>query len=346
MATINIQEFREREEQGLITGRPHPTHDLIIWNYTPKCQFERAWDDVTMQSRGLITRSDGTVVARAFSKFFNLEEHTGPIPAEPFKVTEKMDGSLGILYFIDGKPHIATRGSFTSEQAERANIILERYHDLPILTHYTYLFEIIFSENRIVVDYGETEDLILLAAIHTETGKEIDIHDPSYASMWTCPIVKHYDGITDYTTLKQLEEPNKEGFVIRFESGLRLKVKFEDYKRLHHILTRCTARTIWEAMSNNISLDAMVESVPDEFFAWFKETRDDFTAQFSLIEGECRIVLHQIKHLPTRKEQAAIITRTRYPGVVFSMLDNKNYETAIWKLLYPAASKPFRKDEE
>lgn len=346
MAEIEVQKFREYEAQGLITGRPHPTHDLIIWNYTQKCQFEQAWDEVTMQARGLITRPDGTIVARPFKKFFNYEQHTEPLPLEPFKVTEKCDGSLGILYFIDGKPYIATRGSFTSEQALRANSILERYHDLPILTHYTYLFEIIFPENRIVVDYGETEDLILLAAIHTETGKEIDIHDPSYASMWTCPIVKRYDGITDIAALRELEEANKEGFVIRFESGLRLKVKFEDYKRLHRILTQCTARTIWEAMSNNISLDAIIENVPDEFFSWFKETRDNFNTQFYLIEGECQAILSRVKHLPTRKEQAALITQTRYPGVVFSMLDNKNYEAAIWKLLYPAASKPFRKDEE
>jgi hypothetical protein len=63
-------------------------------------------------------------------------------------------------------------------------------------------------------------------------------------------------------------------------------------------------------------------------------------------EGQCRDVVGQVKHLPIRKEQAAMITRTAYPGVVFSMLDHKNYQDIIWKLLYPEASRPFKMDEE
>src|SRR5690349_876931 len=100
MASIDLGAYRARETQGLITCRPHPTHDLLIWNYTTKCQYERAWDEITMQARGMITSSDGTIVSRCMKKFFNLEEHQGSLPLEPFTVTTKMDGSLGLLYFI------------------------------------------------------------------------------------------------------------------------------------------------------------------------------------------------------------------------------------------------------
>jgi RNA ligase len=97
-------------------------------------------------------------------------------------VYDKLDGSLGILYFYDDKPYIATRGSFTSEQAERANKIFQKkYSHLHFNKEHTYLFEIIYPENRIVVDYGAKEDLILLAVLDTETGKDLELPD------WKCP---------------------------------------------------------------------------------------------------------------------------------------------------------------
>src|SRR5713101_5956415 len=155
MATIDIDQFRERETQGLITCSSHPTADLLIWNYTPRCQYEHIWDEVTMQARGLITASDGTIKARSFEKFFNIEEYQGPIPLahlRPFTITEKMDGSLGIMYFADNKPQIATRGSFTSEQAIKANDILcTKYGGITGLLKscFTYLFEVLYPQNRI-----------------------------------------------------------------------------------------------------------------------------------------------------------------------------------------------------
>jgi len=349
VSRIDIEQFREHEKQGLITCRSHPTADLVIWNYTPKCQFERAWNEVTMQARGLITTPDGAVKARCFRKFFNIEESQYTIPLEPFKVTAKEDGSFGICYFLDGKPYIATRGSFTSEQAKQGTKILyDKYSRfIPFListSYYTYLFEIIYPSNRIVVDYGDKEDLILLAIIDTETGEEYDIHNPTWVDMRPFPVVKHYDGIKDINELKKLEEPNKEGFVIRFESGLRLKCKFEEYVRLHKLLTQCTARTIWELLRNNQSFNDLLEKVPDEFYKWVQTTRDTLQAQFNNIEIFAKEIYAQVKDLPTRKEQAAIIIKHAYSAVVFSMLDGKSYADIIWKQLKPQAEKPFKED--
>jgi hypothetical protein len=83
---IDLDRFREHERQGLLTCRPHPTGQLLIWNYAPRCQFENIWDEVTMQARGLITTpdTDSTIVARPFINFFKLEQHQGNLPLEPF----------------------------------------------------------------------------------------------------------------------------------------------------------------------------------------------------------------------------------------------------------------------
>lgn len=345
-AYINITAFRERAAQGLITCRSHPTAALLIWNYTPKCQYEQAWDEVTMQARGLITTPTGEIVARPFKKFLNLDQYQGDLPLEPFTVTAKMDGSLGVLFFLDGKPQIATRGSFTSAQAQRANELLARYSNFSFSNEYTYLFEIIYPANRIVVDYGETEDLVLLAVIHTETGQEYDVDDPRWAGTWPMPVVRRYDGIVDLAQLRQLEEENAEGFVIRFQSGLRLKLKFAEYVRLHRLLTQVNARVIWEHLRTGQPLEALLENVPDEFYAWVRQTREQLEQQFAELELRCWEVWRQAKDLATRKEQALYIKQAQYPGIVFAMLDEKPYRDLIWKILRPIAERPFREESE
>ena len=136
--------------------------------------------------------------------------------------TTKMDGSLGILYWLNDRPFIATRGSFTSEQSQHATEVLySRYqHAFDKLDRGAHdLFEIIYPQNRIVVDYGSMDDLVLLTVIDNETGNE-RIEDIGF------PIVKKFDGINDLQELKALEENNKEGFVVRFKDGFRVKMKF------------------------------------------------------------------------------------------------------------------------
>ncbi len=344
---VDIEVLQQLVKDGYLTARPHPTADLLIWNYTPKTQYERYWTPETLRCRGLITHTDGTVVARAFEKFFNYEEITEPLPLEPFTVTEKMDGSLGILFTLDGKPQIATRGSFTSEQAIRANRILqERYSDFHFQPDCTYLFEIVYPENRIIVNYGTKEDLVLLAVIVTETGAELDIHSDALKDTWPFPLVKRFDGISDIAELRKVEQENAEGFVIRFESGLRVKMKFAEYVRLHHIITHVNARIIWDLLRTGQPLEPLLERVPDEFYTWVKRTRENLLQQFMIIETYAKAVVERVKHLPTRKEQAMIVTKEKYPGIVFAMLDKKNYQEMIWKLLYPEAARPFVVDEE
>src|SRR4051812_9866524 len=83
--------------EGYVRRGDHPTLPLSIYNYTAKSQFDEEWNDVTEQCRGLIVNHAGEVVARPFRKFFNLSQlRDDQIPQEPFRVYEKLDGSLGV----------------------------------------------------------------------------------------------------------------------------------------------------------------------------------------------------------------------------------------------------------
>ena len=219
--TTNFGKIEDLEiliAEGFINRQKHPQLDLFIYNYTAQTQYQSAWNSWTLNCRGLILNAKYEIVARPFQKFFNLEECDNlgiEIQAEVFKVYEKMDGSLGILYWENDKPAIATRGSFGSDQAIYATKnILPKYQDFisDLDKNYTYLFEIIYPQNRIVLDYGSQEKLVLLGAIETKNGDEKTIENINWPDK-----VKVYHEINDINELYKHEENNQEGFVVQFE---------------------------------------------------------------------------------------------------------------------------------
>lgn len=354
---INLDSFNKLAEDKYLSVQKHKQADLLIWNYTQKCTFDRMWTPETLMARGLITDLEGNIKARPFPKFFNYEEHTGEdsklpeLPIEPFTVTDKLDGSLGILYQMpNGEARIATRGSFVSDQAIMGTKILHEKlsKELGFVAFdytWTWLFEIIYPENRIVVDYGNTKDLFLLACINTETGEEtpISIIDTPFKK------VKQFDGITDISQLRSDKRDNAEGFVVHFKSGLRVKLKYEEYVRLHRLVTGVNAKTTWELLRRNEPFDELLERVPDEFYDWVKNTRDKLKNEYEVIEQAiCSEIYNRVKDLPTRKEQAIAIMSNKddreYSGVIFKMLDNQPYEEQIWKMIKPRADKPWKED--
>ncbi|MVM34937.1 2'-5' RNA ligase [Spirosoma sp. HMF4905] len=337
----SLNELHQLIADRYISVQKHPTVDLFIYNYAPKTQYERLWNDWTLTCRGLILDAAGQVVARPFRKFFNLEEHDpNEIPVEPFDVYEKMDGSLGILYWLNDRPYLATRGSFTSEQSQRGTKVLyDRYaHTFDRLDRSkTYLFEIIYPENRIVVDYADLDDLVLLAVIDNETGQDENLPDDL-----GFPVVKRYDSIADFRMLSTGDEFNREGFVVKFESGLRVKIKLAEYVRLHRIMTGVSNVAIWEYLAAGKSLDELLEAVPDEFYAWVKQTKSQLETQYVQIDNECRAAFQD---LGDRKENAFYYQTQRYPSVLFKMLDNKPYDSIIWKHIRPTFQKAFKADD-
>lgn len=345
-----LETLEKYYNEGLLHKQVHPTLDLTIWNYSPKVQYEKLWDEITLQCRGLVTNSEGKVIARPFGKFFNYEEHEDiNIPNETFDVYEKMDGSLGILFNYKDEWIMATRGSFISEQSIKATEILKKYKYKYLPSDCTYLFEIIYPQNRIVVNYGDDEKLVLLGSIQTNStsdvteGYEYNIHNESYEELGF-ELVKKYDGITDFTVIKKDISDSKEGFVIRFKNGFRMKIKGDEYCRLHHILTNISNRDIWEYLKDGKPLDDILDKVPDEFYDWVKNTVSNLQDKFDLIKIE---VEEEFKELINKKEFAEKIKNNPNKSFLFKRLDSYSNQLneMIWNSIYPTYSKPFKKDE-
>ena len=339
-------------EQGLINEQKHPECEALrIFNYTQKCQFSKAWDDVTKHCRGLIMNVEtGEIIARPFPKFFNYEEHIAngwPLPDEAPVVYTKFDGSLGILYWLDGTPYVATRGSFTSEQARWATEFFRQFNkywfDFFDPTK-TYLFEIIYPQNRIVVDYKGYEGLALLAKIDTKTGVSLPLDDAHALP----PIIRTPDSILfhSYERLKKLNSENREGFVLHYrKADVRVKVKFDDYVRLHRIMTGLSVKSVWEMLRDGV--DPLTEDIPDEMHVWLKGVIENLKDKYVSLEKMCLGLYYSVKDMATRKEQANFILNQFYftaPDVVFQMLDHKDYQATIWRHVKPRGSQTFTND--
>jgi RNA ligase len=220
---------------GLIDVNKHPSEDLYIYNYTRKTQYESLWDEVTLQCRGLVLDGTGEIVAKALDKFFNVGEEKDELEwkaSEHVWIQEKIDGSLGILFFYNNKWHLATRGSFTSEQAIRGMQILEKKYDLKrFMAEAVYIVEIIYPENRIVVDYGDQEKLVFLSVTSNDT--ELNWNTAmlvfngsgiAYEDIVLSNLVFDADA-TMAEHLKARNEENREGYVLRFwPSNKRVKI--------------------------------------------------------------------------------------------------------------------------
>ena len=332
-------------ESGMIKKSAHPQEaNVFIYNYSAMAQFDRVWDNHILQSRGLIVREDGLILGRPMPKFFNYEEYKNQeevLPWHlPFKVTEKADGSM---FLVSGQ-YSATRGSFVSSQAAWGRELLAEYN-LNLDPQISYTFELIHQQNRIVVDYFGARKLVLLAMIETATGVSLPL-DYNLG----VEVTKHRDvphGRSPAAILSALNIKNEEGFVVEFVNALRVKIKFEDYKRLHRVVTGTSSKTIWQSLRAGESLNEMLEIVPDEFNIFVRQIMAELTAAYEEIEREGLKLYIEVKDMPTRRDQALRIQalESRAAHVTFKMLDGKSYADGIWKMVEPEYRQPFSSRE-
>jgi RNA ligase len=339
-----LEKLNQYYEDGLLYKQVHPTLPLTIWNYSEKCQYEGLWNETLLMCRGLVTDRTGDIVASPFQKFFNIEEGKFE-PTENFEVYEKMDGSLGIVFWYRGQWVVATRGSFTSDQAIKAREILKKYNTDIMFRHLTFCFEVLYKNNRIVVDYGDYEGLVLLGTFD-KFGKEYDVE------MWRehgFDVVKKYDGIKDFKELKSMVKDNQEGFVVKFSNGDRVKVKGVEYLRLHKIMTNVTTTGVWEYLKNGEDVMEILKDVPDEFYNKIKSYVKDLRYSYFQIsedvgkkfDGKMYGKYNDKEPIEDRKEFAEwVFTQPKHlSGILFRMFDKKDYSEIIWNLIRPEFKK-------
>ncbi len=279
----------EAKARKLVTD--HVSWDgLVLYTYSKSCVYDRAWDRFTLMARGLILdERRQRVVATPFVKFFNCGEGDQTIPDLPFETFEKVDGSLIIIFHHDGEWRTATKGSFGSDQARWAAARLAETDLSALVPGTTYLAEAVYPENRIVVHY-DNEELVLLAA-YDEVGEELNFWDV-YALAdklgWRAAFRHDYESVSDLIATVGNLPASQEGFVVRFSNGLRLKIKGDEYLRIHRLVSRVTPLAMWEAMAAGDDLSDLRRQLPEEFWG-------DFDAITTVLDHQVRSVVAATK---------------------------------------------------
>lgn len=282
-----------------VTARVSNDGHYRIFNYNQQTSIAKLWNDVNQWCRGLIfDEHTHEIVAVPFFKFFNLgqmpETSLESVVREglPVRIANKEDGSLGIVFWDKYRSmlRVSTRGSLDSEQAEWATAWFNRpvtssaelTASFMFMRHiqqadYTYQCEVIYQNNRIVLDYAGFEGLIGLARVSKVTGLP-DYDLSALPASW--PRASTFEDL-DIAKIMSLRESltwQQEGWVITYASGLMVKVKVKDYERVHAIRFSVTPNTILKIVQEGGDPLVAISDLPDEFI-------DDVRATVHRIES-------------------------------------------------------------
>ena len=334
------EELDAELQAGYVKEQKHPTLPLVILNYTDKATYDRRWNNVTMHCRGLIVDEDYLrVIARGPRKFFNYGEPSAtqyPLDTQ-VRLTTKHDGSLGIGWVYGGTYGVATRGSFTSEQAVHASEIMTDDHDAHIdwgmANGYSRMWEIVYPENRIVLDNGDREELIPLGTVDNKTG--LIVYRPNSVLV---------DGQPAIMTLAEaiaLPIPDdEEGYVLDILDEYlnvvdHLKLKGDRYKELHAAIFGLTEARVYEAWLKDGAAD-LIEGLPDEVQPWALAVAQRFDTEWNTLMQEVRDahrnLYSTLGYFITRKEAAQYImaNHKEISAPLFALLDDNEKKAHDW----------------
>ncbi len=348
--------FAKKEElvkQGYL--RKSEFDNLVLYNYTDSCTFDRMWIPETLESRGTIyNKETNVIVSRAFPKFFNLNEHETTMVKNlnwggKFTVFEKMDGSYGQLYSHKDQYRISTRGSFFSEQAEYATKMLHSKYNIKALEEfhkYSLKFEIIYPSNKIIIDYGDEEKLVLLGACRTWDGRECSWEEVTNIAKkcgFELPKVYEYT-LDDMLRLKEeIDWDRDEGWVVLFEDGTRVKIKGTKYLEMAKILSHMSPLAFWDAMMERRADDYLV-TIPEEIREQAEEIYDTLKTQVDTIQGmvdsEAQILnlsdVNREDKEQVKKFALAIQQRPKWMhGCLFQTMHHKDPYQTIVRMIRP-----------
>jgi RNA ligase len=219
-----------------------------------KMRAERALTNaMRRECRGLIFYPDGRIMSRPLHKWFNIGERAETLPRninwdQTHTIFEKLDGSMVRPVVVDGYIRWGTKMGITEVSMNAEQYVAEhpRYTEFAswaVDNNLTPIFEWCSRKNRIVLDYPE-DQLILLAVRHNITGEYLDVREQKMLvdqiQRYRIPVA---NTISSFGTVEELIAHTRglkdaEGFVVAFVDGHRIKIKADEYVRIHRCLDR------------------------------------------------------------------------------------------------------------
>lgn len=256
--------LRECTEGNLRLTRDEHGHELFC--YTKSCFFSKnSWNDITMTHRGALYYK-GKQVNYPFNKIFNLDEHessetnliASKLEKDYYEVYDKANGHLVVLSsFIDDdeEPHqvLHTKGSLLNPENELlrddAHIFYAKHGKAMVdiieaTPNSTWMFEAIVNHDKHtmwdqqVELYGEDQFVLLGVSVKDKDDNWVDLTYDQFsplAKSLNFPIVKRHTELETATiddVNSWFNKKDREGYVIRFSDGHRVKIKTKEYWKL------------------------------------------------------------------------------------------------------------------
>lgn len=281
------------------TLRAHTQEHLTMVSYTTHAQIRppREWTSIERWGRGLIVNNEtGHVVCLPFEKFFNW----GTLPASgtPVEVWEKLDGTMIAVWYDRTGWRCSTKGSFDNEHIQIAQQMVDRLDLTPIPPTWTLIFELIHPQSRVVVDYGNRRELVLIGIRDRELGYDyLRFKLKEVAQLIGVSLPHIYDFSDIESLLRDLNTFEGEGVVVRMDNGERWKMKTDTYLEMHRLITGLSWKGVVNLFINHPhdvdeQLQLMRESLPDEFL-------DTLNRWEKMIKDELDQKMAEIKHINT-----------------------------------------------
>lgn len=300
---------------------------------------------IVQESRGIILDEveNFKTVCRPFFKFFNYgETQAADIDWDSAKIESKVDGSILKVWFSDRLNSwiVSTNGVILGEEvpimfpSDNVKTFGDMINTTPRLywefnnfnKDYTYIFEIVGPQNRVVVPYKEI-DMYFLSAFNNDTGVENRFEEEIVGF----PRPKRYSFNSLEETISFTEDESfntytNEGFVVSDKYSNRIKIKTKTYLYLHRLRGENSPTT-------KRFLELIRENEQEEFLTYFPEYVEMFNEvkrKYISFRNELDKLIdyfHTINNLE-RKEFAFKAKETVAPSFMFGLLDGK-YETPI-----------------
>ena len=128
---------------------------------------------------------------------------------------------------------------------------------------------------------------------------------------------------------------SEEGYVIRFKSGIRLKIKGDEYVRVHKIISFATPLALWETMVKGDDMEGIRKEMPEEMQKDFDTIISIFETKLSAFIAEVEVLTENMK-LKSDKELGLFMGQhpeafegcefKTSKGYIFTMRSGKFYE--------------------
>lgn len=254
-----------------------------------------------LDARGLIINTEGEIIGRPYQKFFNYHQlkEFNNLPDKikklsdwkdgAIKVMDKADGSLVIAYTYNDQLFLSSSGSVDGFPSQQFKECLNTYpkETTEKLKKYgetlTIIMEFVSPRQQIVLNYP-VEKFIIHGARNTKTGKYLSFDELILlANDLKIELIEVYPNINNLedllSNLNELKE--KEGFVVAWDDGYRLKFKTDEYVNLHQFLTPLV-RNESDNFKNRL-IDMLAEDKLDDLLSKINEIESDVLREKALL---------------------------------------------------------------